>query len=975
MQALRRIRGLRTLPIRSFSYYDPIHPLQPSNLLIDRHIGPNDTTREVMLSEIGLSSVDELIHKTLPKNLPKHTLDSWKPRSEEQILHELQELASENRALKNFIGAGYYNTFTPGVILRNVLQNPAWYTSYTPYQAEISQGRLQALLIYQTMVSSLTGMEISNCSLLDEATSAAEAMAMSYNIHGQKKSHFLVSEKVFPQVLAVIKTRAEPLGITVHVGDVESFDLKQYPLFGVLVQSPDNFGEIKDFSEFSNKVHESGATFMMGSDLLALCLSKSPGEMGVDICYGNSQRFGVPMGYGGPHAAFFSTKKEYIRKMPGRIIGVSKDSNGNVGLRMTMQTREQHIRKEKATSNICTAQALLANMAGLYSVYHGEEGLVRIANRAHSLASILRRNLEEIGYSTTTQNHFDTVTVKGVNASQILEEMEKKGINLRKVDESTVGVSFDETSRPEDAAELIELFATIKGTPKKVDVLKEFDSNPPVFPQSLSRHSEPLKHSIFKQKPSETTMLRFLHKLQNMDISLAKSMIPLGSCTMKLNATCQMMPITQKGFGEVHPFAPLHQVAGYQKLIEGLRRKLMNITGFDEISFQSNSGAQGEYSGLLTIRNYHRHNNQPQRNVCLVPTSAHGTNPASATMAGMKVITVKCDKEGNIDLEDIKAKAEQNKENLGALMVTYPSTNGIFDRVTEVIDIIHHYGGQVYMDGANMNAQVGLTAPGVIGADVCHLNLHKTFAIPHGGGGPGMGPIGVKKHLAPFLPGDIFYKLGGSGGQISSTHFGSASILPISWAYIEALGTQGLTESTKHAILNANYIRARLGKHYKVVFVGEEGQVAHELIIDLHQFKETSGVTEEDVAKRLIDYGYHSPTMSFPIPGTLMIEPTESEDKAELDRFCEAMINIRQEIKEIEEGVADKKNNVLKNAPHSVKEVVEGEWNKPYSREKAAFPLPWVLQRGKFWPTVGRVDNVYGDKNPVCVLPESGNYL
>lgn len=971
MLALRRLSSFRAMSTKNLEYYFKLDPLAPSNHLVDRHIGPSASERVKMLHEIGVSSLDELIKKTLPENLPRNNLPEWQPKTEQEILAELEALANENIQARNFLGGGYYGTYTPPVILRNVTQNPAWYTSYTPYQAEISQGRLESLLVYQTMVSDLTGLPVANASLLDEATAGAEAMAMAFTIVNKKKNLFVVSDKVFPNTIDVVKTRAEPMGIKVLVTDIDKYDFATDDIFGVLVQTPDTFGEIRDFKEFSEKVHAKEASLIIGSDLLALCLMKSPGEMGADICYGNSQRFGVPMGFGGPHAAFFSGKEEHIRKMPGRIIGVSKDRIGGVAYRMTMQTREQHIRREKASSNICTAQALLANMAGLYSVYHGPEGLRTIASRVHMFAALADLNLKGLGYNVKSGSYFDTVSVEGIDADRILSLCAQQEMNIRKHSNDCVSMSFDEITTLSELEKLLSVFAEAKNKSKN------FNFEPrPEFPKSLLRNTEYLTHSIYNSIHSESQMLRYLYRLQRKDISLANSMIPLGSCTMKLNATCEMVPVTYSGFGNIHPHAPQQQTAGYLKMINGLREKLKAITGFDEISFQSNSGAQGEYAGLISIRNYFKHHSQLHRSVCLIPTSAHGTNPATAAMAGMSVVPVICDKAGNISIEDLKIKAEKHKNDLGALMVTYPSTHGVFESgIVEVIDIVHHYGGQVYMDGANMNAQVGLTSPGHIGADVCHLNLHKTFAIPHGGGGPGMGPIGVRAHLTPFLPRDVILGLGGSGGQISASHFGSASILPISWAYIEALGSKGLAESSKHAILNANYVRKRLEKYFNVVYVGHQGQVAHELLIDLRGFKHSAEVTEEDVAKRLMDFGFHAPTMSFPIPGTLMIEPTESEDKGELDRLCDSLIKIREEIHEIESGAADKKNNVLKNAPHSLDEVLLLPWERPYTREKAAFPMSWVKTRGKFWPTIGRIDNAWGDKHPKTILPEMDFHL
>lgn len=971
LRLARQIRCLRSFATSDQLHYANLSPLAPSDLLTNRHIGPNNIERQEMLATLGYSSMDELISNTVPKNLPANTLPSWTPKTETQVLQLLEQLADKNQILKNFIGCGYYGTIVPPVIKRNILENPGWYTSYTPYQAEISQGRLESLLNYQTMVANLTSLPVANASLLDEATAAAEAMAMSFGALNRKKNHYLVSYKVFPQTIEVIKTRAEFLGIKVHVGDVDNFDLKSVPLCGVLVQSPDNFGEVRDFTDLARKVHDIGAFLTVGTDLLALSLIKSPGEMEADIAYGNSQRFGVPMGYGGPHAAFFSAKEEHIRKMPGRIIGVSRDSNGKTAYRMTMQTREQHIRREKATSNICTAQALLSNMAAMYAVYHGSQGISDIAHRVHGLTCLVKNSLESLGLELHTRNAFDTLVFSSPSftSNEILTKLEKQGINLRRVDDNKVGVSFDETHTVQDVEDLVNAIAAVVGKKAQLSIASG-NSVEVRIPTELRRNKEMLTHPVFNTIHSETQMLRYIFRLMNKDISLANSMISLGSCTMKLNATCEMIPVSFSGFGSIHPHVPKHQAAGYIEMIEGLREKLKVITAFDEISFQPNSGAQGEYAGLLTIRNFHIHNNEKHRNVCLIPISAHGTNPATATLAGMHTVKVECDSHGNVDLKDLKQKAEAHKEHLGAIMVTYPSTHGVFeDGIVELTDVVHRYGGQVYMDGANMNAQVGLTAPGKIGADVCHLNLHKTFAIPHGGGGPGMGPIGVKKHLAPFLPRDYLLNEGGSGGQMSAHHFGSASILTISYTYIEALGGKGLEEATKHAILNANYMMKKLAGIYPIVYLGSGGHVAHEFLIDLRQFKHSSGVTEEDIAKRLMDYGFHAPTMSFPIAGTLMIEPTESESKEELDLFCDALISIRNEIQEIELGTYERSNNVLKNAPHSLDAVVSGEWNRPYSREKAAFPLEWMKTRGKFWPTVGRVDNVWGDKNPVTTVP------
>lgn len=970
LRLARQLRCLRSFATSDQLHYVNLHPLAPSDLLTNRHIGPNNIERQEMLASLGYSAMDELIQNTIPKNLAQNQLPDWAPKTETQVLQLLEQLAAKNKILKNFIGCGYYGTIVPQVIKRNILENPGWYTSYTPYQAEISQGRLESLLNFQTMISNLTYLPTANASLLDEATAAAEAMAMSFGSLNRKKTHYLVSDKVFPQTIEVIKTRAEFLGIKLHIGDVESFDLKSVPLCGVLVQSPDNYGEVRDFTQLARKVHEIGGFLTVGTDLLALSMIKSPGEMEADIAYGNSQRFGVPMGYGGPHAAFFSSKDEHIRKMPGRIIGVSRDSNGKTAYRMTMQTREQHIRREKATSNICTAQALLSNMAAMYAVYHGSAGISDIAHRVHGITSLVQDSLQSLGLELHTHNAFDTLvfSAPSLRSAELLAKLEVHGINIRKVDDNKVGVSFDETHTVQDAEDLLKAIAGAIGKNGQFDLLSQ--KVEVKIPSELRRQKEMLNHPVFNTIHSETQMLRYIFRLMNKDISLANSMISLGSCTMKLNATCEMAPVSFGGFGNLHPHVPRKQAEGYTEMIEGLREKLKSITAFDEISFQPNSGAQGEYAGLLTIRNFHIHNNDRHRNICLIPISAHGTNPATATLTGMHTVKVECDSHGNIDLKDLKQKAEANQENLGAIMVTYPSTHGVFeDGIMELTDIVHRYGGQVYMDGANMNAQVGLTAPGKIGADVCHLNLHKTFAIPHGGGGPGMGPIGVKKHLAPFLPRDFLLNEGGSGGQMSAHHYGSASILAISYTYIEALGGNGLTEATKHAILNANYMMKKLSGVFPIVYLGSGGHVAHEFLIDLRQFKHSSGVTEEDIAKRLMDYGFHSPTMSFPIPGTLMIEPTESESKEELDLFCDAIISIRNEIQEIELGNYDRVNNVLKNAPHSMDAVISQEWNRPYSREKAAFPLGWIKTRGKFWPTVGRVDNVWGDKNPVTTSP------
>jgi glycine dehydrogenase len=974
---LRSLRAFSQSQLRrTFTVLEPVHPLNPSNFLTPRHLGPDGAEISHMLSTLNLSSLDELTDTTLPSVLKRTKLPEWPPKTEQQIIAEAKEIGARNQLLKTYIGCGYYGTYTPPVILRNVMENPAWYTSYTPYQAEISQGRMESLLNYQTMVSSLTGLEITNASLLDEATAAAEAMVMAYSACDKKRMSFFLSERVYPQTKAVIQTRAAALGIKVVIGSLDDVNFEANEYFGVLAQSPDNFGEVRDFTELVSRTHAARAIFIVGSDLLALTKIKSPGEMGADIAYGNSQRFGVPMGYGGPHAAFFSAKREHLRRMPGRIIGVTRDSFGNTAYHMTIQTREQHIRREKATSNICTAQALLANMAAMYGIYHGPVGLLRIADRVNAMAYILRDELRGLGYKVITQNPFDTLILKEVDAFALTKALEDEGINIRRIDKNTVGVSLDETTTPEDAAGLVTSFARFKGHDCHVDFRAEFDARLPDLPASLKRTTPIMTLPIFNSIHSESQMLRYMYRLQLKDISLANSMIPLGSCTMKLNSTVSMIPVTFPEFGNIHPFVPARQALGYEALVNTLRTKLIAITGMDEVSFQPNSGAAGEYAGLITIMKYHEINGQSHRKTCLIPVSAHGTNPASAALAGMKVVVVQCDKDGNISLEDLKLKAEQNASSLGCLMMTYPSTHGVFESsVHEVTDLIHSYGGQVYMDGANMNAQVGLISPGDLGADVCHLNLHKTFSIPHGGGGPGMGPICVKAHLAPYLPYSVHEGKGGIGGQVSGSHWASASILLISWAYIEALGTEGLIRSTQVAILNANYIAKRLSHAYEIVYTGQNDRVAHELILDLRPFKQSAGITEEDVVKRLIDFGFHGPTMSWPIPGTVMIEPTESEDKGELDRLCEAFLKIREEIAEIEGGRMSRTDNVLKNAPHTLGAIMGQDWTHPYTREQAVFPLPWIKIRGKFWPTVGRIDKVFGDKNPVCSCPDIQQYV
>ncbi|WPR74444.1 aminomethyl-transferring glycine dehydrogenase [Algoriphagus sp. NG3] len=936
-----------------------------------RHNGPTDAEITAMLEKIGASTLEELINQTVPKSIQLDApLDLPSAKLESEFLKDFKKLASKNKVFKSFIGLGYYDTLVPGVILRNVLENPGWYTAYTPYQAEIAQGRLEALINFQTVVMELTGMELANASLLDEGTAAAEAMNMLFAVKPREKKNatkFFVDEKVFPQTKAVLVTRAEPVGIELVFGSIDSLDLTDENLFGVLFQYPDADGEARDYSAIVAAAKENNVTTAFAADLLALTLLTAPGEMGADVVVGSSQRFGVPMGYGGPHAGFFATKEAYKRQIPGRIIGVSQDRAGNKAYRMALQTREQHIKREKATSNICTAQVLLAVMASFYAVYHGPKGLKNIALRTHGLAKLTAKALEQLGYQVPSENYFDTIKVKieskSLNAIQSLALSAK--MNFR-YDYDTVFLSFDEAKTLTDIASVVEVFAKAKGVeaPDLFALASEIELE---LPEGLVRKSEYLTHPVFNDFQSEHEMLRYIKRLENKDLSLVHSMISLGSCTMKLNATAEMIPVTWPEFGQMHPFAPTDQTAGYQELFANLRHWLNEITGFADTSLQPNSGAQGEFAGLMVIRAYHQSRGDHHRNVALIPTSAHGTNPASAVMAGMKVVLVKCDEKGNIDIDDLRAKATAHSNDLSALLVTYPSTHGVFEvAIQEICEIIHENGGQVYMDGANMNAQVGLTSPGRIGADVCHLNLHKTFCIPHGGGGPGMGPICVASHLAPFLPGNPVVKAGGEQAvsSISAAPYGSASILPISYAYIAMMGGEGLTNATKKAILNANYIKERLKDHFPILYTGTQGRAAHEMIVDCRAFKEV-GVEVEDIAKRLMDYGYHAPTVSFPVAGTLMIEPTESETKAELDKFCDALLSIRAEIQEIEDGVADKVENVLKNAPHTAMMVLTDDWNLPYSREKAVYPLEYV-KANKFWPSVRRIDSAFGDRNLIC---------
>jgi glycine dehydrogenase len=946
--------------------------LNPSTKFESRHNGPSASEISVMLEKIGAASLDELIDQTIPKTIQLgRPLDLPKAKTEASFLREFKKLASKNRIFKSFIGLGYYDTIVPGVILRNILENPGWYTAYTPYQAEIAQGRLEALINYQTMVMDLTGMEMANASLLDEATAAAEAMTMLYASKPKEKknaSKFFVDEKVFPQTKDLLITRAAPIGIELEIAPLSKLDLTNPALFGILLQYPNADGEVIDHSALVASAKENHVLTAFATDLLSLTLLTPPGEFGADVVVGTSQRFGVPMGYGGPHAAFFATRDAYKRQVPGRIIGVSVDKDGNKAYRMALQTREQHIKREKATSNICTAQVLLAVMAGMYAVYHGPKSLKEIAARTHGLAQLTAKALRKYGFEQVNEHFFDTIQIKtdAVQQSKIKAFALSSEMNFRYAP-GFVYIAFDQAKTISDVKAIVDIFS--KSTTEKAQIdweslVEGLELN---LPETLNRKSAYLTHPVFNQYHSEHEMLRYIKRLENKDLSLVHSMISLGSCTMKLNATTEMIPVTWPEFGQMHPFAPQEQAAGYFELFQNLRRWLSEITGFADTSLQPNSGAQGEYAGLMVIRAYHMSRGDHHRNVALIPTSAHGTNPASAVMAGMKVVLVKCDERGNIDVEDLKAKAEENKADLSCLMVTYPSTHGVFEEaIQEICQIIHDNGGQVYMDGANMNAQVGLTSPGIIGADVCHLNLHKTFCIPHGGGGPGMGPICVAKHLVPFLPGNPLVQTGGTQAitAISAAPFGSASILPISYAYIAMMGGDGLTNATKIAILNANYIKARLESHYPILYTGTQGRAAHEMILDCRAFKEV-GIEVEDIAKRLMDYGFHAPTVSFPVAGTLMIEPTESETMAELDRFCDAMIAIRAEIQEVYEGHADRENNVLKNAPHTAVLALSDAWSFPYSREKAVYPLPYV-KANKFWPTVRRIDSAYGDRNLVC---------
>ena len=929
-----------------------------------RHLGPNPVEIQQMLELLGVSSLETLIDQTIPSTIRlNYSLKLPEAQTEYAALNQLKAIASQNQVYRSFIGMGYSDCITPGVIQRNILENPGWYTAYTPYQAEIAQGRLEALLNFQTLIIDLTGLEIANASLLDEATAAAEAMSLSYAVSKTKATGFFVSQDCHPQTIDVVKTRAIPLGIEIIIGDHHTFDFST-SIFGCLLQYPTTDGTIYDYRNFIETAQKHQALVTVAADILSLTLLTPPGELGADIAVGSTQRLGVPLGYGGPHAAYFATKETYKRNVPGRMVGVSKDAQGNPALRLALQTREQHIRRDKATSNICTAQVLLAVIASLYAVYHGPSGLQEIAQNIHQLTLTLAEGLKRLGYAIGTEPFFDTIKVElgEKSLTEILLASQTKEINLRVINDQTVGISLDETTTIQDVIDLWEIFAESELNFTVEDVL-----NPSENLTAFTRKSAYLTHPVFNSYHSETELLRYIHRLETKDLSLTTSMIPLGSCTMKLNATAEMIPVTWPEFGKLHPFAPKEQTHGYQILFEQLENWLGEITGFAGISLQPNAGSQGEYAGLLVIRHYHESRGEIHRNICLIPESAHGTNPASAVMCGFKVVPVACDDQGNININDLQAKAEKHQESLAALMITYPSTHGVFETgIEDICNIIHSNGGQVYMDGANMNAQVGLCRPGDFGADVCHLNLHKTFCIPHGGGGPGMGPIGVASHLVPFLPGHGVVDIPGSQtGAVSAAPWGSASILVISWMYIAMMGPKGLTEATKLAILNANYIASRLDKYYPILYKGNQGFVAHECILDLRGVKKSAGIEVDDIAKRLMDYGFHAPTVSWPVAGTMMVEPTESESKAELDRFCDAMIAIYQEISEIESGAMDATNNMLKNAPHTAISLLCGEWNHPYSREQAAYPAPWTKEH-KFWPSVGRIDNAFGDRNFIC---------
>lgn len=945
--------------------------LSTNNEFIARHIGPRAADEQAMLATLGFDSLEALSASVIPESIKGTSVLGMEPGlSEADALASIKAIAGKNQLFKTYIGQGYYGTHTPAPILRNLLENPAWYTAYTPYQPEISQGRLESLLNFQTLISDLTGLPIANASLLDEATAAAEAMTFCKRLSKNKSSHqFFASSHCHPQTLDVLRTRAEPLGITVVVADeAELTDVS--PFFGALLQYPASNGDLFDYRELVERFHAANALVAVAADLLALTLLTPPGEFGADVAIGSAQRFGVPLGFGGPHAAYFSTKDAFKRDMPGRLVGVSVDRHGKQALRLAMQTREQHIRREKATSNICTAQVLLANIASMYAVYHGPRGLTQIANRTHQLTAIFAKGLSQLGLNVEQEYFFDSLSLKtGADTAALHAKARAQQINLREIDAERLGLSFDETTSQASVETLWAIFAGEgQQLPDFAALAQSVESR---LPQALLRESAILSHPVFNRYHSETELMRYLRKLADKDLALDRTMIPLGSCTMKLNAASEMIPVTWAEFGNLHPFAPAEQSAGYQQLTDELEAMLCAATGYDSISLQPNAGSQGEYAGLLAIRAYHQSRGDERRDICLIPSSAHGTNPATANMAGMRVVVTACDARGNVDIEDLRAKAIEHRDHLAAIMITYPSTHGVFEEgIREICAIVHDNGGQVYIDGANMNAMVGLCAPGKFGGDVSHLNLHKTFCIPHGGGGPGVGPIGVKSHLTPFLPGHA--KMERKEGAVCAAPFGSASILPITWMYISMMGGEGLKRASQLAILNANYISRRLEEHYPVLYTGSSGLVAHECILDLRPLKETSGISVDDVAKRLIDFGFHAPTMSFPVAGTLMIEPTESESKEELDRFCDAMIKIREEIRAVENGSLDKEDNPLKNAPHTAAEIV-GEWTHPYSREQAVYPVESLID-GKYWPPVGRVDNVFGDRNLICACPSIESY-
>jgi len=963
-------------------------PFPALDTFAPRHIGPRGDDIAAMLKEVGAASIDQLTDEAIPASIRlKGPLNLPAAESESTYLARLKTIAKKNKVFRSFIGLGYSDTLTPSVIRRCVFENPGWYTPYTPYQAEIAQGRLESLLNFQTMVCDMTGMAVANASLLDEGTAAGEAMTLLHRVQGKKLGDaagtFLVSDRCFPQTLEVLRSRAEPLGIKLVIGPVDHMKLDGPDVYGALVQYPDEAGRLDDLKPFIDKAHAAGVKVAVATDLLALALATSPGEAGADVVFGNSQRFGVPLGFGGPHAAFFATSQEFVRHMPGRVIGVSIDAHGHRAYRMSLQTREQHIRREKATSNICTAQALLANMAAMYAVYHGPDGIKAIATRVHAMTRTLNDALRQLGYEQRNEHYFDTLRIVTTadRVRAIGAAATAAGYNFRYIGTTEIGISLDETATFADLVSVLDIFAMNAGKGAGT-VIAARDEGGPKWPAALLRKSAYLTHAIFNSHRSESEMMRYIRSLERKDVGLDTSMIPLGSCTMKLNAAAEMYPVSWEEFSRMHPFAPADQTEGYRQITDELEAALCEITGFAAVSLQPNSGAQGEFAGLAVIRAYHQSRGDGARNVVLIPASAHGTNPASAIMAGFKVVVVNTAPNGNVDVADLKKKAQEHGTNLAGLMITYPSTHGVFeDSIRDICATIHEFGGQVYMDGANMNAQVGLTSPANIGADVCHLNLHKTFAIPHGGGGPGMGPIGVAKHLAPFLPGHplVSTRRGGSAdppeaiAPVSAAPWGSASILLISYGYIKMLGGEGVTDATRFAILNANYIKSRLEKHYDVLYTRENGRVAHEMIFDLRAFK-AKGVEEGDVAKRLMDFGFHAPTVSFPVPGTLMIEPTESEPKGELDRFCDALIAIRREIEDVVSGKVDPKDNVLKNAPHTAAAVSINDWSHPYSREQAAYPLSWV-RANKFWPSVGRIDNPYGDRNLICICPPMEEYV